>query len=143
MVVSAGSFSTAGAGLEAQRSEGLGKIKAAQAALDAATLIQAESARNTFAKLLEHDANMHALNEQNISRMTAKFEEIEAARTAATAAIDRLQRRDDWQGQSLGQPNTGMPPAAGGGPGAPMGYAGAGPNYDWKKLGLCNAKTSR
>ena len=44
------SFRAAGAGLEAQLSEGLGKIKEAQAAADAGNLIQAESTRNTHTR---------------------------------------------------------------------------------------------
>ena len=115
MDAKAESFRAAGAGLEAQLSEGLGKIKTAQAAADAANLIQAESTRNSLAKLLEHDAEMRALNEQNISRITAKFWEIDAARAAAAAAapVDPLQQRDqaglDWQAGRLGRPNTGIP----------------------------------
>ena len=66
MDVKAESFRAAGAGLEAQLSEGLDKIKAAKAAADAASMIQAESTRSTLPKLLEHDANVRALNKHNI-----------------------------------------------------------------------------
>ena len=87
------SFRAAGAGFEAQLGEGLGKIKAAQAAADAANLIQAESTRNTLTKLLEHDAEMRSLNGQNIARSTAKFAEVEAAQaTAVGAPVGPLQR---------------------------------------------------
>ena len=100
--------------LEAQLSEGLGKIKSAQAAADAANLMQSESTRATLAKILEHEAEMRELNKKNIALIEAKLAEIDAARaTAAGAAAgvptDPMQRRDDWQGQSLGRPNTGMP----------------------------------
>ena len=94
--------------------EGLARIAVAHASADAANQIQAASTQDTLAKLLQHEATMRGLNEQNMAGITAKFEEIAAAR-AASAAVGPLQQRDqagfDWQAGRLGQPDdTGMPP---------------------------------
>ena len=77
-------FRLAGVNLEAQLSEGLSKIKAAQAAADATSLMQSESTRATLAKILEHEAEMRELNKRNIALIEAKFAEIDAARVTAT-----------------------------------------------------------
>ena len=105
-------FRLAGVSLESQLSEGLGKIKAAQAVADAADLIQSESTRATLAKILEHEAEMRDLNKRNIALIEAKFVEIDLARATATgaaagASADPMQEHDDWHGQTLGRPNTG------------------------------------
>ena len=76
------SFRLAGVALEAQLSEGLSKIKSAQAAADAANLMQSESTRATLANILEHEPT--------------------ATGAAAGVPIDPMQRRNDWQRQSLG-----------------------------------------
>ena len=99
------SIRVAGNKLQEQMQEGLTRIATAQASTDAANQIQA-----TLAKLLPHEANMRGLNEQNMARITAKFEDIEATRAAATA-IDPMQQRVqaglDWQAGKLGQPSAG------------------------------------
>ena len=108
-------FRLAGVSLESKLSEVLGKIKATLAEADAANLIQSESTRATLAKILEHDAEMRDLNKRDLALIEAKFTEIDAARatttttTGATAgpSADPMQGRDDWQGQTLGRPNTG------------------------------------
>ena len=143
MDAKAESFRAAGAGIEARLSKGLMKIKSAQATAVAANMIQAASTRDNFAKMLEHNPNMRSLNEQNIARISAKLEEIEATRAAA-AAVDPLQQGDAWQGQRLGPANTASADRA------PMsrpprfsvmgGPEGAEARYDTKKIGLCNAK---
>ena len=110
-------FRVVGAAFETQLSEGLSKIKTTQATADAANLIQAESTRNTLAKLLEHGAEMRALNEQDLFQIAAKFAEIDSVRAAAAGLpVDPLQQRDqaglDWQAGRLGQTGIPQPPRA-------------------------------
>ena len=87
-------FRLAGVALEAQLSEGLSKIRSAQAAADAANLMQSESTRATLAKILEHEAEMRELSKWNIALTEATFAEIEAARvTVAGSPIDPMPQR--------------------------------------------------